>query len=42
MHKLSVANIVSLDGDFEGPGKNVMVLPTDGFFDEYNLERLGS
>jgi dihydrofolate reductase len=31
---------MSLDGYFEGPGKNVMVLPMDGFFDEHNLERL--
>jgi hypothetical protein len=31
---------VSLDGYFEGPDKNVMALPMDGFFDEHNLERL--
>ena len=40
MRKLIVANIVSLDGYFEGPGGNVMALPMDGFFDEHNLERL--
>jgi dihydrofolate reductase len=39
MRKLIVANIVSLDGYFEGPGRNVMALPMDGFFDEHNLER---
>jgi hypothetical protein len=31
MRKLIVANIVSLDGYFEGPGGNVMALPMDGF-----------
>jgi hypothetical protein len=30
---------MSLDGYFEGPGRNVMALPMDGFFDEHNLER---
>jgi dihydrofolate reductase len=40
MRKLIVSNIMSLDGYFEGPGKNVMALPMDGFFDEHNLERL--
>jgi dihydrofolate reductase len=40
MRKLIVANIMSLDGYFEGPGRNVMALPMDGFFDEHNLERL--
>lgn len=39
MRKLIVANIVSLDGYFEGPGRDVMALPMDGFFDEHNLER---
>jgi dihydrofolate reductase len=39
MRKLIVANIVSLDGYFEGPGGNVMALPMDGFFDAHNLER---
>jgi dihydrofolate reductase len=40
MRKLVVSNIMSLDGYFEGPGRDVMALPMDGFFDEYNLERL--
>lgn len=40
MRKLIVSNIMSLDGYFEGPGRNVMALPMDGFFDEQNLERL--
>jgi len=40
MRKLIVANIMSLDGYFEGPRGNVMVLPMDDFFDEHNLQRL--
>ncbi|MGH3239574.1 MAG: dihydrofolate reductase family protein [Spirillospora sp.] len=40
MRKLIVANIVSLDGYYEGPGNNVMVLPFDEAFDDYNAERL--
>ena len=40
MRKLVVSNIMSLDGYIEGPGKDVMALPIDGFFDEENLERL--
>lgn len=40
MRKLVVTNIVSLDGCFEGPGRNVMVLPMDGAFDAYNLKRM--
>jgi hypothetical protein len=39
MRKLIVSNVVSLDGFFEGPGGNIMALPMDGIFDEYNLER---
>jgi dihydrofolate reductase len=43
-----VANIMSLDGYYEGPGKNVMDLfayrweayPTDESFDAYNADRL--
>jgi dihydrofolate reductase len=50
MGKLIVSNIMSLDGYFEGPGKNVMDLfeyrfksyPTDESFDAYNAERLRS
>jgi dihydrofolate reductase len=40
MRKLVVCNIMSLDGYYEGPEGNVMVLPMDASFDEYNLERL--
>jgi dihydrofolate reductase len=39
MRKLVIANIISLDGYVAGAGGNVMALPMDGFFDEYNLER---
>jgi dihydrofolate reductase len=48
MKKLIVSNAVSLDGYYEGPGKDVMALfdyrwetyPTDESFDAYNAERL--
>ena len=40
MRKLIVCNIISLDGYYEGPGKDVMALPFDEAFDEYNAERL--
>ena len=40
MRKLIVTNIVSLDGYYTGPDNNVMVLPMDGAFDLYNVERL--
>jgi dihydrofolate reductase len=40
MRKVIVANIVSLDGRFEGPGKDVMALPFDEAFNDYNAERL--
>jgi dihydrofolate reductase len=47
MGKLIVSNILSLDGYYEGPGKNVMALfdyrwnyPMDESFDAYNAERL--
>ena len=40
MRKLIVANFMSLDGYFEGPDKDVMALPFDPMFDEYNLERV--
>jgi dihydrofolate reductase len=48
MRKLIVSNIMSLDGYYEGPDKNVMVLfdyrldayPSDESFDAYNAERL--
>ncbi|HSD37642.1 MAG TPA: dihydrofolate reductase family protein [Rhodocyclaceae bacterium] len=40
MRKLIVSNIVSLDGFFTGPGGNVMVMPFDHGFSDYNAERL--
>jgi len=40
MRKLIVCNIVSLDGYYEGPGGDVMALPFDNGFNEYNAERL--
>jgi dihydrofolate reductase len=35
-----VCNIMSLDGFYEGPGRNVMALNMDEAFDSYNLERI--
>ncbi|GAA1965860.1 dihydrofolate reductase family protein [Catenulispora subtropica] len=40
MRKLIVIAIMSLDGYVAGPGEDVMVLPMDHAFDEYNLERM--
>jgi dihydrofolate reductase len=40
MRKLIVCNIVSLDGYYEGPGGDVMALPFQPAFDDYNAERL--
>lgn len=40
MRKLIVCNIISLDGFFEGPNHDVMALPFDQGFGEYNVERL--
>ena len=40
MRKLIACNIMSLDGYYEGPGKNVMVMPMGGVFDSYNAGRL--
>lgn len=40
MRKLVVCNIMSIDGYFTGPGGNVMVMPMDQAFDDYNAERL--
>jgi dihydrofolate reductase len=48
MRKLVVCNLVSLDGYYEGPGKDVMALfdyrreayPADESFDAYNANRL--
>jgi dihydrofolate reductase len=39
MRKVIVWNLVSLDGYYDGPGGNVMVLPLDGSFDAYSAER---
>ncbi|HEU4339060.1 MAG TPA: dihydrofolate reductase family protein [Planctomycetota bacterium] len=40
MRQLIVCNIVSLDGYFSGPGGNVMAMPFDAGFSDYNAERL--
>lgn len=40
MRKLIVCNIVSLDGCFSGPGGDVMAMPFDRGFSDYNAERL--
>src|SRR4030095_5720408 len=40
LRKLIVCNIVSLDGFFSGPGGNVMAMPFDNGFSDYNAERL--
>jgi dihydrofolate reductase len=40
MRKLVVCNIISLDGFFSGPDGNVMVMPFDQGFSDYNAERL--
>jgi dihydrofolate reductase len=40
VRKLIVCNIMSLDGIYEGAGKNVMVMPLDNFFDTHNAGRL--
>ena len=40
MRKLIVTNIISIDGHYEGPGGNVLALPMDQLFNDYNLERL--
>ncbi|MGP3958062.1 dihydrofolate reductase family protein [Nonomuraea sp. 3N208] len=40
MRQLIMCNIVSLDGFFEGPGGDVMALPFEEAFDDYNAERL--
>jgi dihydrofolate reductase len=42
MRKVIVNNIMSLDGYYEGPGRNVMILNMDEAFDAYNLERIQS
>src|SRR5918992_2337071 len=40
MRKLIVCNIISVDGFFSGPNDDVMVMPFDATFSEYNAERL--
>ncbi len=40
MRKLIVCNIVSADGFYSGPNDDVMVMPFDAPFDDYNAERL--
>jgi dihydrofolate reductase len=40
MGKIIVTNIMSFDGNYEGPGKNIMALPMDGAFDASNLEHM--
>ena len=42
MRTLIVCNIMSVDGFYEGPGRNMMVLNMDEAFDAYNLERIRS
>jgi len=38
MRKLIVCNIMSLDGYYEGPGKDVIAMPLDMAFDPYFLQ----
>jgi len=40
MRSVIVCNIMSVDGYYEGPGRNMMVLNMDSAFDAYNLERI--
>jgi dihydrofolate reductase len=40
LRKLIVANIVSVDGFYSGPNDDVMAMPFDTTFSDYNLERL--
>ena len=40
MRKVIVCNILSLDGCFTGPGGDIMAMPFDHGFSEYNAERL--
>ena len=40
MRKLIVCNIISLDGFYSGPAGDVMVMPFDAGFSDYNAERL--
>ena len=38
MRRLIVSNLISLDGYASGPGGDVMALPFDTTFSDYNLE----
>ena len=40
MRKLIVCNIVSVDGFYSGPNDDIMVMPFDATFSDYNAERL--
>ena len=40
MRKLIVANIISVDGYYSGPNDDVMAMPFDTTFSDYNVERL--
>jgi dihydrofolate reductase len=40
MRKLIVCNIISVDGFYSGPDDDVMAMPFDAPFDDYNAERL--
>ncbi len=40
MRKLIVANVVSVDGFYSGPNDDVMAMPFDTTFSDYNVERL--
>lgn len=40
MRKLIVCNLLSLDGFYSGPGGDVMAMPFDNGFSDYNAERL--
>ncbi len=42
MRSVTVSNIMSVDGFYEGPGRNMMVLNMDSAFDSYNLERISA
>lgn len=42
MRTVIVCNIMSVDGYYEGPGRNVLALNMDEAFDAYNLERIRS
>ena len=40
IRKLIVANIISVDGFYSGPNDDVMAMPFDTTFSDYNVERL--